>query len=653
MNDESRAALGDGLPYERLLEVLRLMPSGVVVAEAPSGKVLFYNAEAARLCDRAQAPAGTERWTYGTGSPLRNDGSSYHPDELPLARTVRDGGKAVTGEELRLQRGDGSWVVIAVSTVPIRDEHGAVVAGVATFTDVTSRSRFEDELRTAQERLRGLVDAVDGIVWEVDLESFCFTFVSQQAERLLGYPVEDWYRPHFWTNILVPDDRDWAVGFCLERTARKEAHDFEYRVHTRDGRVVWLRDIVSVVVKDDRPVALRGIMVDVTARRETEERLQQAQKMEAVGNLAGGVAHDFNNLLSVILGYSSLLASDMGPSDPRRAELAEIEAAGLRAAELTRQLLAFSRKQLLQPRVVSLNEILTRIERMLGRLIGEDIELRLSLHAELGHTKVDPVQVELIVMNLAVNSRDAMPSGGRLVLETANVELDEAYAARNTGVTPGPHVMLAVSDTGVGMTADTKARMFEPFFTTKEVGKGTGLGLATVFGIVQQSGGSVSAESEPGKGTTFRLYFPRVDVVADVQADARPDGRARSGTETILLVEDDAGVRGLARSVLRRAGYRVLEAETGDAAIAMCASHPEDIDLLVTDVVMPRMSGRQLAERLRPLRPEMKVLFMSGYADDVSFQQGVLDAGVAFLQKPLMPESFSQKVREVLDAPRG
>jgi GAF domain-containing protein/CheY-like chemotaxis protein len=384
---------------------------------------------------------------------------------------------------------------------------------------------------------------------------------------------------------------------------------------------------------------------------QTQAQLAHAQKMEAVGRLAGGIAHDFNNLLTVILGRTDLLLRTLKPGDPLFRGIELVRSTAGRAADLTRRLLAFSRKQVLQPAVLDLNAVIKGLEPMLGRLIGEDISLLTRLDPELGPVRADPGQLEQVIMNLAVNARDAMPAGGRLTLQTANVEIDAAFARRHVGARPGPHVMLAVSDTGTGMTPEVQAHLFEPFFTTKETGKGTGLGLATVYGIVSQSGGCIAVETAPGRGTTFHIYLPRAEErAAAPSVGAAPDPAPR-GTETILLVEDEEGVRELARDILRAHGYTVLEARHGGEALLTCERHPGPIALLLSDAVMPQMSGRELAARLAPLRPEMKVLYISGYTDDATVRHGVLDSSVALLQKPFTPDMLLRKVRDILDAP--
>jgi two-component system, cell cycle sensor histidine kinase and response regulator CckA len=391
------------------------------------------------------------------------------------------------------------------------------------------------------------------------------------------------------------------------------------------------------------------LSIDVTEGRKIEAQLRHAQKMEAIGRLAGSVAHDFNNLLSVILGYSSMLLSDLKPVDPIRADIDLIRAAGEKAAALTRQLLAFSRQQVLAPQVLDLNELVQESERMLRRLLGEDIELVMLYDKNLSRVRVDPGQIDQVVMNLALNARDAMPGGGKLTIETKDVFLDAAYAADHLEVSAGPYVMLAVSDTGIGMDKETQTRIFEPFFTTKEVGKGTGLGLSTVFGIVRQSGGSIWVYSEPGGGTTFKVYLPRA-----VQGDARPmpvfvEPTTLRGTETILLVEDQDEVRRVAQEILTRHGYHVIAAQNAGEALLSCERHPRTIHLMLTDVVMPQMSGRELAVRLETIRPEMKVLYMSGYTDNAIVHHGILDSGIAYVQKPLVPDMLARRVREVLD----
>jgi signal transduction histidine kinase len=387
--------------------------------------------------------------------------------------------------------------------------------------------------------------------------------------------------------------------------------------------------------------------------RSREEQLRQAQKMEAIGRLAGGVAHDFNNLLSVILGYSELLTDGLEPGDPLRSDLEAIHEAGVRAAQLTRHLLAYSRQQVLKPSVLSLNDVVNGMEVMLRRLIGEDVELSVLTARDLPSIVADPGQLEQVVMNLALNARDAMPQGGKLTIETAAVALDAELVARGLDGPAGGYSMLAVSDTGTGMDEATQGRIFEPFFSTKALGKGTGLGLATAFGIVKQSGGTILVQSESGKGTSFRAYFPVAEGSTVLfRSSFPPEAATLGGSETILLVEDEPLVRALACTILRKRGYDVLEAESASDALLRCEHHSAPIHLLLTDVVMPRMSGRQLAERVVTARPEIKVLYMSGYTDDAVMRNGVLDSTLRFVQKPITPDVLAQKVRSVLDSPR-
>ncbi len=389
------------------------------------------------------------------------------------------------------------------------------------------------------------------------------------------------------------------------------------------------------------------------ALRQSEEQLRQSQKIEAVGRLAGGVAHDFNNLLTAIIGYSELAFRRMTPDDPIRGNLEEIKKAADRAADLVRQLLSFSRKQVLQPKVLDLNSVVTNMDKMSRRLIGEDIELVTILGSDLGRVKADPGQIEQIIMNLAVNSRDAMPQGGKLTIETSNVELGEGYTRQHVIVMPGNYVLLAVTDTGCGMDRETQSRVFEPFFTTKEQGKGTGLGLSTVYGIVKQSEGYIWVYSEPEQGTAFKIYLPRINE--DIETTPAPfklSVEQAIGTETILVVEDETMVRNLVGDILRRNGYTVLEAHHGGEALRVAIQHSGPIHLMVTDVVMPQMSGRHLVQRMTSIRPAMRVLYMSGYTDNGVVHHGLLNPGTAFLQKPFTPDALARKVREMLDVPQ-
>jgi nitrogen-specific signal transduction histidine kinase/CheY-like chemotaxis protein len=396
---------------------------------------------------------------------------------------------------------------------------------------------------------------------------------------------------------------------------------------------------------------MEGIIVEITERKLLENQLQQSRRMEAVGRLAGGIAHDFNNLLTIIKGYAELAMQRTGVQQDLRADITQIENAAERASTLIRQLLAFSRRQVLQPKIIDLNAIVLGLDKLLGRLMGEHIEMVTLCGANVGNVKADPAQIEQVIMNLVVNARDAMPKGGRLTVETANVELDSMYARDHVSVKPGAYVMLAVSDTGMGMSPETVAHIFEPFFTTKESGQGTGLGLSTVYGIVKQSGGYIWVYSEPGKGTTFKVYLPRVsEAVEEKRKQAEPLAEY-NGKETILLVEDEEAVRELASLILNAKGYLVLSAPSAQEAEHFSATHRGEIHLLLTDIMMPGASGHELAKRITARHPRTRILYMSGYTDNVLALEGVLEAGVSFLQKPFTPGALAKKVREVLDAP--
>jgi len=397
------------------------------------------------------------------------------------------------------------------------------------------------------------------------------------------------------------------------------------------------------------PVGVQGIGRDVTERKLLEQQLRQSQKLEAIGQLAGGVAHDFNNLLTAIIGFSDLLLRQVDADARIRTEIEEINSAGKRAAALTSQLLAFSRRQVLQPVLLDLNDVVVNIEKMLRRLIGEDIDIVTVAEARHGWIKIDPGQTEQILMNLALNARDAMPNGGKLTIETSSVELDETYTRTHPEVVPGRYVLLAVSDTGFGIDTETQLHIFEPFFTTKDQGKGTGLGLSTVYGIVKQSGGHIWVYSEPGHGATFKVYLPRVDAAGDSQIAPSDAPKSLQGSERVLLVEDDEAVRTLARLVLEEHGYTVFSAENGPRAIEAFGSLAGTIDLVITDVIMPQMSGAELAKLLREMHSDLSVLYVSGYTEEATIHRGVLDEGVEFLQKPFTPQALARKVREVIE----
>jgi PAS domain S-box-containing protein len=549
-------------------------------------------------------------------------------------------------------RRDGGRLIVEMHENVILDSQGQVSAIRTATLDITERQRAEEALRASEERYRSLVDNATYGIYRVTADGALLD-VNPAFVEMLGYPSkEDLLTRNIATDIYrTAEERDRLIQQSLTAD-RLDSVETQFR--RRDGTLLTVRLAGKAFREPDGAISsFEMIAENVTERKALEEQLRQAQRMEAVGRLAGGVAHDFNNLLMVIQGYSDLLLQSPEPADTQRQPLEEIRKAAERASALIRQLLAFSRKQVLQAQVLNLNMVVANVEKMLRRVIGEDIELTVLPGAELNRVMADPGQIEQVIMNLAINARDAMPRGGKLTIETANVDLDEDYARRHGGVQPGPYARLSVSDTGCGMDAETQAHIFEPFFTTKERSKGTGLGLATVYGIVKQSGGNIWVYSEVGRGTVFKIYLPRAPQGAEVRQQAEVQQQLPGGVETILVAEDDAAVQALVCGALADRGYTVLEARDGPEALAAAQEHKEPIHLLVTDVVLPHMSGRKLSQRLLAQRPETRLLYMSGYTDDAIVNHGVLAGNAPFLQKPFSADALSRKVREVLDQPHA
>ena len=571
----------------------------------------------------------------------------HDDDEVIQTRTP----KFIPEEELTNPK-TGETRLFQTIKVPLSlPGNGAVhVLGVAT--DITERKRTEQTLRDTEERYRLLFERNPLPMWVYDRDTLEFLAVNEAAVSHYGYSQDEFLSMTI-KDIRSAEDVEGLIDNISDKSEFNSAGTWRHKKN--DGGLIEVEVLSHPLMFAGRKAKL-VLANDVTERkqseqalRDTEEQLRQAQKLEGVGRLSGGIAHDFNNLLTVITGFCSLAMRDLKPEDPLLGNLEEIKKAGDRAASLTRQLLAFSRRQVLQPKVLNLDTVVVDMEKMLRRIIGENIDLRAVLEPTLGNVNADPGQIEQIILNLIVNARDSMPNGGKLTIETDNVYLDEEYVKNHVSAQVGPHVMLAVSDTGHGMEHSTISRIFEPFFTTKELGKGTGLGLSTVYGIVKQSGGNIWVYSEVGRGTTFKIYLPRVDDGVDEYKRGLEEAKVNKGSETILLVEDEAMLRKLARQTLSGYGYRIVEASNGDEAITIAANHEGHIHLLLTDVIMPGINGRDLGIKLLETRPSLRVLFMSGYTDDAIVHQGVLDESANFIQKPFAPESLARKVREVLD----
>ena len=752
--------------------VQQQMPVGVIVSEVPSGRLVSVNAQMTAIFRTSFKPAADLK-SYHELVGFHEDGTPYTAVDWPLARTVITK-ERVGGEEIRIQRGDGTDGFIRMSSAPVLDDAGNVVAAVAIVVDITDQRQAEKAVRITDERFKFVARATTDVIWDWDIITNSLVW-NDSVETVFGHKQNEIYPEIQWLHDHIhPDDRNrviagiravldaggisWSdhyryrraddsyvnvmdrgyvardnAGVALrmigamtditERSRSEAAIRFQAQLLNAvqqavvatdpDGIVIfWNRfaellygwtaeEAVGQTIQELTPspflrehgaeIMERGasgggwtgeflvqgksgkafpallttspvrdeagtvlgfvtVSIDLTERRNLEEQFRQSQKMDAVGRLAGGIAHDFNNLLTVIRLNTEIIMEGFDPTDPRSEDVKQIRSAAERASGLTRQLLAFSRKQILQPRVLDMNSVVGNVEPMLRRLIGEDITISTTSSAR-GYIVADPGQLEQVLMNLVVNARDAMPQGGRITIETRSVELDENYTSEHAPVIAGRYVMLAVGDNGIGMSRDTREHAFDPFFTTKEAGKGTGLGLATVYGIVKQSGGYVWIYSEPELGTTLKLYFPEVSSAAafTTSEPRTASTETNRGSETILLVEDEEAVRNLTSRILKKQGYRVMAAQHGREAMEMAAKEEGWIDLVLTDVVMPGMNGRGLVERLTGIRPRIKSLYMSGYTDDDIIRRGFIEPSKSFLQKPFTSDALLQTVRKVLD----
>ncbi|HEY2546989.1 MAG TPA: PAS domain S-box protein [Candidatus Acidoferrum sp.] len=622
---------------EKYAQMIRSSPDAITLRSLPDRRYIEVSEGFARLTGytveevMGKTPSEVGLW-------------SDDPSHADILEKLQHDGE-VRDVEFAFRTKAGEYRHASVSAV--RLTQGAESYMLSISRDITERKRVESELQRSEDRFASLVQDAPYGIYRVTLEGQLLQ-VNPALVRMLGYDSEvELLKRNVQTDIYAePESRKQLIGDWWQS---QDFKDVEAQWKRKNGDRITVRLSGRPVERPQgEPSYFEVFAEDITERRSLERQLFQSQKMEAIGRLAGGIAHDFNNLLGVILGQTELLQAESGfaPSLHRRAEA--IDESARRASELTKQLLAFSRQQVIQPRVIDTNVVVRDLEKLLKRLIGEDVQLTLRLQPNAGNIKIDPSQLEQILMNLTVNARDAMPGGGKLILETAFVELDEAYARQHLGAKAGDFVMLAVSDTGTGMDSQTMARIFEPFFTTKEDGRGTGLGLSTVYGIVKQNNGYIMTYSEPGQGTTFRVYFPCVRQSPDLRGQKSDRAEVARGSETILLVEDEKSLRELARELLEANGYRVMEAENGEKAIQLVENSQTPIHLLLTDVVMPGMTGKQLATRLLELRPELHILYMSGYTDDVINNRGVLTADTLLLPKPFTRAILLRRVREAL-----
>jgi PAS domain S-box-containing protein len=631
---------------ERYRTLVEASPDGIVATDR-AGTILMCNRRAAELQGYADAAQLLRK-------PLATLVSPADRERVQAEAVARPAGGQRASLECQIVLDDGSRRSVELTAAPLHADDGAIAGIVMILHDATERKEADRALRREREFSAHVIDAIPGIFFVLDRERK-YSRWNHNLEHFLGLAAERIPAADALARFH-PDDRG-RVSELIERVFEHGSGEAEARSLAGGGEPARYFYLTGRRMESDAAAYVVGCGVDITERKEAEiararleSQLLQSQRLESIGRLAGGVAHDFNNHLTVINGYCDLILMGLGPGDPYYENLRDIRRAGERAATLTRQLLAFGRKQLLSPSPLSLNQIVSSMERMLNRLMPENIVITAVLAPGLGAAMADTGQIEQVLMNLVVNARDAMPEGGTILIETANLDLEPEAAQLDRGLGPGAYVTLSITDTGVGMDERTRALIFEPFFTTKELGKGTGLGLAMVYGIVKQSGGSIAVRSAPGEGATFTVYLRRLDApVGAVTAGAEAE-RSRSGQGTILVVEDQDAVRSLVANILRSYGYQVMEADSGAQALALPDKQVDAIDLLVTDVVMPGMSGRDLATRLAARRKGLRVLYMSGYAADAIVHEGILDADVAFLQKPFSPAEIAAKAEEMLSA---
>jgi PAS domain S-box-containing protein len=611
--------------------------NGMAILDA-RGNYIYVNPAYAQMIANAEPEAVL-------GKPWRQISTARDAElvQQDIRRSLKEHGKWFGPITVHHSNGTAVPLEMAITSLP----DGGTICVSRDISDRVTAQRARDE---AEIKYRMLVEQVAAVSYIAELGvQGQWLYVSPQIESMFGYSQDEWLSTSKeWIRYIPAEDHP-IVHAAEEASSRGEPFQAEYRITRKDGQTMWVSDTAVVVRGSDSHPVMEGLIVDITERKLLENQLQQARKMEAVGRLAGGVAHDFNNLLTIIKGYIEIALQRCLNQPALHGDIRRIEDAADRAVALVRQLLAFSRKQVLRPKILDLNSIVVNLEQLLRRLMSANIEMKTFVSKDLGAIKADPGQIEQVIMNLVVNARDALPDGGRIIIETSNVDLDSSYTLDHSVVRPGPYVLLAVTDTGVGMAGDTVAHIFEPFYTTKESGRGTGLGLSTVYGIVKQSGGYIWVYSELGKGTTFKVYLPRVKDEVHAPAAETPVSATRKAHETILLVEDEPVVRELAHMVLSERGYKVIEAHTPEEAERLAGKNGAEVHLLLTDVVMPGFSGRELAKRLTGRYPNLRVLYMSGYTHNVIAQDGTLEEGISFLQKPFTPQVLAEKVREALD----